>query len=118
MFKKDANSRTEFLEYILTSTLVSFPPPHPLFYLMPPKKKGISRKVRIAGPYLRPEAEPTHNAGDSAVPTPTSSTNHLLSLAQVAAARETAHAKYKAQLQSMYPIYSTYFSLSLIRNST
>ena len=77
---------------------------------MPPKKKGgISRKVRIAGPYLRPEAEPTHNAGDSAVPTPTSSTNHLLSLAQMAAARETAHTKYKAQLQSMYPIYSTCF---------
>jgi hypothetical protein len=69
---------------------------------MPPKKRGaLSRKVRIAGPYLRPEAESTA----------TSSTNHLLTLAQVAAARETAHAKYNAQLQSMYSIYSTCFSI-------
>jgi hypothetical protein len=68
---------------------------------MPPKKKGISRKVRIAGPYLRPEAEP--DAEDSAVP-PTPPTNHLLSLTQVAAAREVANAKYVTQLRSMYLI--------------
>jgi hypothetical protein len=69
--------------------------------MAPKKKAGVSRKVRIAGPYLRPEPpEPTY-AEDSAVPTstPTTSSNHLLSLSQVAAARETADAKYIAQLQ-------------------
>jgi hypothetical protein len=70
---------------------------------MPPKKKsGVSRKVRINGPYTRPDAEAVPNATeDSAMPTPTPSTNHVLSLAQMAAAREIAHAKYVAQLQSM-----------------
>ena len=69
---------------------------------MPPKKKGgVSRRVRITGPYTRPEAEPGPNATeDEAVLTPASSTNHVLSLAQVAAAQEIAHAKYVAQLQS------------------
>ena len=74
---------------------------------MPPKKKGgVSRKVRITGPYSRPEpeAKPISDAEDSAVPpTPavTPPTNHLLSLTQVAAAREMANAKYVTQLRSM-----------------
>jgi hypothetical protein len=73
--------------------------------MAPKKKGGVSRKVRITGPYSRPEeSEPTYNE-DSAVPTstPTTNSNHLLSLSQMAAARETAHAKYVAQLQSMCP---------------
>ena len=69
---------------------------------MPPKKKGgVSRKVRISGPYSRPEAEPVSDAEDSAVP-PTPPANHLLSLTQVTAAREAANAKYIAQLRSMF----------------
>jgi hypothetical protein len=72
------------------------------FYFMPPKKKGgVSRKVRIAGPYSCPEA--VSDVEDSAVP-PTLPTNHLLSLTQVAAAREAANAKYIAQLRSAYLI--------------
>ena len=52
--------------------------------------------------YMRPEAEPGPNATEgSAVPAPT---NHVLSLAQVAAGRDIAHAKYVAQLRSMYQI--------------
>ena len=76
----------------------------PLFYLMGPKKKGgVSCRVRNAGPYTHPEAEPAPNPltdveESAAVP----STNNVLSLLQVAAARESAHAKYVAQLQSMY----------------
>jgi hypothetical protein len=73
----------------------------------PKKKGGVSRRVRIAGPYTRPETEPAPNAStdveESAVPSSsTPSTNNVLSLLQVAAARETAHAKYIAQLQSTY----------------
>ena len=73
--------------------------------MAPKKKSGVSRKVRITGPYSRlEESEATYN-DDSAVPTsiPTISSNHVLSLPQMAAARETAHAKYVAQLQSMCP---------------
>ena len=55
---------------------------------------------------MRPEAEPAPNAStdveDSAGPSSTPSTKLVLSLSQVAAARETAHAKYIAQLQSTY----------------
>jgi hypothetical protein len=79
--------------------------------MAPKKKAGVSRKVRITGPYTRPE-EPEPEPTNSAVPTstPTTSLNHLLSISQVAAARETAHAKYMAQLQSMclsllFPVY-------------
>ena len=70
---------------------------------MAPKKKGISRKVCIAGPYSRPEVEPVSDAEDSAIP-PTPLMNHVLSLTQVAAAREAANAKYIAQLRSTYLI--------------
>ena len=106
------SARTEtgtqrFLD-IYTKTMVCFPlAPSPSFYLMGPKEKGgVSRRVRIAGPYTRPEAEPAPNAStdveESAVPSSTLSTNNVLSLLQVAAARETAHAKYISQLQSTY----------------
>ena len=72
----------------------------------PKEKGGVSRRVRITGPYTRPEAEPAPNAStdveESAVPSsstpstnhlpsPTPSTNHVLSLSQVAAAWETTH---------------------------
>ena len=67
--------------------------------MAPKKKGGVSRKVRIAGPYSRPQVEPVSDAEDSAIP-PTPPANRLLSLAQVAAAREAANAKYIAQLQS------------------
>ena len=61
--RRTQTAGTELREYILKSTLVSFPPPHPLFYLMPPKKKGsVSCKVHIAGPYLHPEVELTHKS--------------------------------------------------------
>jgi len=73
---------------------------------MPPRKGGVSRKVRIAGPYTRPEGsrgdspstEEPLAPSTSNLPPPT----QLLSLAQVASARETAQTKYLAQLQSMY----------------
>ena len=69
-------------------------------YLMAPRKSGVSRKVRIAGPYARPQEETPSgpNASTSSVASPA----HVLSLAQVAAARETAHSKYTTQLQSPY----------------
>jgi hypothetical protein len=73
--------------------------------MAPKKKAGVSRKVRITGPYTRPE-EPEPEPTNSAVPTstPTTSLNHLLSISQVAAARETAHAKEKGRrlTQSLY----------------
>ena len=103
-----ANSRAELLKHIRYVTSIPFTS----FHLMAPKKKGgVSRKVRITGPYSRPE-EPEPGPTDSAVPTstPTTSLNHLLSISQVAAARETAHVKCMTQLQSkclslLVPVY-------------
>jgi hypothetical protein len=96
-----ANSRAELLEYIYINWYVTSIP-STSFHLMPKKKGGVSRKVRITGSYTRPE-EPEPGPTDSAVPTstPTTSLNHLLSISQVAAAQEMLHAKYMTQLQSM-----------------
>ena len=74
---------------------------------MAPRKTGVSRKVRIAGPYKRPESEapPGDSISTEDPPLPSASTlpkpTQVLSLAQVAAVRETAHTKYFAQLQSI-----------------
>jgi hypothetical protein len=61
---------------------------------MPPRKPGVSRKVRIAGPYQQREAEalcgntpPTEDPPVPSTSNPPPPT-HVLSLAQVAAARE------------------------------
>jgi len=69
-------------------------------YLMAPRKSGVSHKVCITGPYARPQEETASapDASTSSVALPA----HVLSLAQVAAARETAHSKYITQLQSLY----------------
>jgi hypothetical protein len=75
---------------------------------MAPRKSGVSRKVRIAGPYARRESEAPPGDSPSTEDPPLPSTSNLppptqvLSLAQVAAVRETAHTKYFAQLQSIY----------------
>ena len=77
---------------------------------MAPRKAGVSRKVRIAGPYVRPEAEAPRGDSPSTEDPPAPSTSNLppptqvLSLAQVAAARDTAQIKYTAQLQSIYSV--------------
>jgi hypothetical protein len=87
--------------------------PPPLYYCMAPRKTGVSRKVRIAGPYTKPETEESNRHGRSddspsteESPIPSTSnpppSTQLLSLAQVAAARETAQIKYIAQLQSIH----------------
>ena len=62
----------------------------PLFYLMAPKEKGVSLKVGIAGPY----GSRTSTQSVYQCPSSTPSTNHVLSLSQVAAARETAHSSF------------------------
>jgi hypothetical protein len=93
-----ANSRTELLKHIYITWYVTSIP-STSFHLMAPKKKGgVSRKVRITGSYSRPE-EPEPGPTNSAVPTstPTTSLNHLLSISQVAAAREMSHAKEKGR---------------------
>ena len=55
MRQKGGNQHAKLGIYIYLGT---FPSPFLSFYLMAPKKKGgVSRKVRITGPYTRPEAE-------------------------------------------------------------
>jgi hypothetical protein len=79
---------------------------------MAPRKAGVSRKVRIAGPYTRPEAEapcsdsPSTEHPSASNPPPS---NQLLSLAHQAAARESAQIKYSAQLQSFSFIFIGFF---------
>ena len=74
---------------------------------MAPRKSGVSRKVRIAGPYMRPEVEAPPDDSPSTEDPPGRSTSNplptqLLSLAQVATVRETARTKNEAQLRSIY----------------
>ena len=79
----------------------------------PKKKGGVSRRVRIAGPYTRPEAEPAPNpltdVEESAavpsmnhLPSPTRSTNYIHFLSQVAA-RETTDLYVSVYLPSLLP---------------
>jgi len=73
---------------------------------MPPRKGGVSRKVRIAGPYTWPEGSRGDSPSTKEPLAPSTSNlplpTQLLSLTQVASARETVQTKYLTQLQSMY----------------